>query len=132
MSTLELVASKNVSRIDLPKFKIEYYLNMFKQLTSTLTGFVYSPQFIILMMIYFRLADPTTAGNTPIAYEDFKDFLKKTRNIMNELFYLIVYFIHPFFLNFSILSIFFVLFFSFSFCFLFFNYLIFNYFIFCS
>lgn len=82
MSKLETIASRNVTRIDLPKFKIEFYLNLFKQLSSVLTGFVYSPQFLTLMFVYFRLADPNTASGTPIVYDDFKDFLKKTKNIL--------------------------------------------------
>lgn len=83
MTTLQLVASQNVSRLDFPKFKIEFYFNIFNQLTTTITGFVYSPQFLIIMMIYFRLANTNPTSPEPIDYVDFVDFIKKTRNVLN-------------------------------------------------
>lgn len=82
MTTLQLVASQNVTRVDFPKFQIEFYFNIFNQLTTTLTGFVYSPQFLVIMMIYFRLANTNPTSPEPIVYADFVDFIKKTRNIL--------------------------------------------------
>jgi len=80
MSKLEIIASKNVSRIDLPKFKIEFFFNIFKQMINYLVQLVYSPQFLTIMFIYFKLANPSSTN--PIAFTDFKDFLKKTKNIL--------------------------------------------------
>ena len=80
MSKLEIIASKNVHRIDLPKFKIEFFFNIFKQMVNYLTQLVYSPQFLTIMFIYFKLANPSSTD--PVPFTDFKDFLKKTKNIL--------------------------------------------------
>jgi hypothetical protein len=82
MSTLETVAARNVTRLDLPKFKVEFYFNIFKEIINTLVTFVYSPQFLTIMMIYFKLANSNPNSQEPLDYEDMKDFLKKTRNIL--------------------------------------------------
>lgn len=81
MTKLETIASRNIARIDLPKFRFEYYLNIFKEITNVLVSLVYSPQFLFIMMMHLRMADPNTAGSEPLAYDDFKDFLKKTKNL---------------------------------------------------
>ena len=78
MSTLTTLASVNVSQVDYPKFKVEFYFNVFNQLIKSLVNLVYSPQFLVIMLIYFRLSNP----NSPIVYDDLKDFLKKTRNVL--------------------------------------------------
>jgi len=80
MTKLEIIASKNVHRIDLPKFKIEFFFNVFKQMINYLVQLVYSPQFLTIMFIYFKLANPSSTN--PVAFTDFKDFLKKTKNIL--------------------------------------------------
>lgn len=80
MTKLEIIASKNVHRIDLPKFKIEYFFNIFKQMVNYLTQLVYSPQFLTIMFIYFKLSNPSSTD--PVPFTDFKDFLKKTKNIL--------------------------------------------------
>jgi len=80
MTKLEIIASRNVLRIDLPKFKIEFFFNVFKQILNHLIQLVYSPQFLTVMFIYFKLANPSSTN--PIAYTDFKDFLRKTKNIL--------------------------------------------------
>ena len=82
MTTLENVASRNVLRVDIPKFKIEFFFNIFNQIIASLVQMVYSPQFLTLMMFYFKLANTNPGQPEPIAFTDFKDFLKKTRNIM--------------------------------------------------
>lgn len=84
MTTLEINASRNVSGIDLPKFKVEFYFNIFKQLVNVLVGYVYSPQFLALMFIYLKLANTNAANPNSLEvmdYKDLKDFLKKTRNV---------------------------------------------------
>lgn len=81
-TTLQILASKNVRKLDLPKFQIEFYTNIFKQITNVLVGYVYSPQFLVIMMIYFKMANTNPGSNKPIDYVDFIDFLKKTRNIL--------------------------------------------------
>lgn len=98
MTKLETIASKNVLRIDLPKFKIEFFFNIFKQLTASILQLVYSPQFLTIMFIYFKLANPSSTN--PVTYTDFKDFLKKTKNIflciVNAIFlYLLVVILIP-------------------------------------
>jgi hypothetical protein len=80
MSSLQQFAGKNISNQDLGKFKIEFYFNILDQLTKVITSVVYEPQFLTLMFIYFRLANPGTGS--PIDYTDFKDFLKKTKKIL--------------------------------------------------
>lgn len=82
MTNLQILASKNVNRVDIPKFQIEFYSNIFAKLTSTLSGLVYSPQFLILMMIYFKLAETNPGGPEPIKYDNFVDFLVKTKNVL--------------------------------------------------
>lgn len=82
MSTLQTLASRNVTRLNFPKFQLEFYTNLFNNITATLTGFVYSPQFLVIMMIYFRLAQTNPGQPEPIQYNDMTDFLKKTRNIL--------------------------------------------------
>lgn len=84
MTTLEINASRNISRIDLPKFRAEFYFSIFRELLNTLIVFVYSPQLLIIMFIYLRLANTNAANPTSLEvmdYKDFKDFLTKTRNI---------------------------------------------------
>lgn len=98
MTKLEIIASKNVLRIDLPKFKIEFFFNIFKQLINSIIQLVYSPQFLTIMFIYFKLANPSSTN--PVTYTDFKDFLKKTRNILicivNKIFlYLLIVIVIP-------------------------------------
>lgn len=80
VTKLEIIASKNVHRIDLPKFRFEFFTEMFKQLINSLTQLVYSPRFLTIMFIYFKLANPSSTS--PILFTDFKDFLKKTKNIL--------------------------------------------------
>jgi hypothetical protein len=82
MSTLQLLASKNVTVLNLPKFQIEFHINIFKQLTNILVGYVYSPEFLTIMMIYFKLANTNPGSPEPIQYNDFIDFIKKTKNIL--------------------------------------------------
>lgn len=82
ISKLEIIGSKNVSRLDFPKFKIEFYFNILKELPKTLVGLVHTPQFLTLMLIYFKLANTNPGNPEPITYTDFKDFLKKNRNIL--------------------------------------------------
>ncbi len=81
MSTLTQFAGKNISNQDMPKFKIEFNFNLLDQLTKSLTNIVYQPQFLTIMFIYLRLANPGTGS--PMLYDDFQDFLKKTRKILS-------------------------------------------------
>lgn len=80
MSTLQSIAAKNINRQDFPKFKIEFYTNLFDSINKSIVNAVYSPQFLTIMFIYFRLSNPSS--NDPFFYEDFKDFLKKSKNIL--------------------------------------------------
>lgn len=82
ISKLEIIGSKNISRIDFPKFRIEFYFNILKELPKTLVGLLHSPQFLTLMLIYFKLANTNPNQPEPIDYKDFGDFLKKNRNIL--------------------------------------------------